>query len=122
MINIKMVVVAVALMVLMLAPLTVVHASFQCDGSVSRVGIAQTGRVSVVSTALFPDGEGRDVCNLYTPFKGVSVSTCRGWLGILMVAQVSNRSVSIQYTNDAYSCSTLPTWENALAPWAIYAN
>lgn len=106
---------------LLLAPLSSAHA-YACQGKVSRVAVSQNGRISVISTEMFPDGQGRDVCNLYTESKGVQPAVCRGWLAMLMAAQVSNRTVTIQYADNTYSCSSLPTWENALAPWAVYGD
>lgn len=79
-----------------LAPLSSAHA-YACQGKVSRVAVSQNGRVSVISTEMFPDGQGRDVCNLYMESKGVQPAVCRGWLAVLMAAQVSNRTVTIQY-------------------------
>jgi hypothetical protein len=105
----------------LLAMLSTAYAEYYCSGALSHVSIAQNGRVSVTSTEIFPDGQGRDVCNLYTPFKGVETATCRGWLAMLMAAQLSKKSVTLCYT-DTYSCSTQPTWDSASAPWAIDAD
>ena len=93
-----------------------------CTGKVSNISIAQDGRVSVISPEIYPDGNGKDVCNTDIPFRGISLSVCRGWLGLLMAAKASNRTVTIQYTDSTYSCSTFPNWENALAPISVYIN
>ena len=110
-----------AALTLLLVSLSTAYAEYYCSGAVSHVSIAQNGRVSVISTEIFPDGEGRDVCNLYTPFKGVQTATCRGWLAILMAAQISKEPVTLCYI-DTYTCSTQPTWDSASVPWAINAD
>ena len=93
-----------------------------CTGKVYNISVTQSGRVSVISPEIYPDGNGKDICNTETPFKGVSLTVCRSWLAILMTAKVSNRTVTVQYPDSTYSCSTFPNWENALAPFSIYIN
>lgn len=101
---------------------TSAHASYTCTGTVSNIAVAGSGRVSIVSTAIYGGSQGRDVCNLYTDFQGVSSATCKGWLAVLLTAQMSGRTVSIQYADSTYSCTTHPAWDSALAPWALFLN
>ncbi|TDF35107.1 hypothetical protein EYS14_22285 [Alteromonadaceae bacterium M269] len=87
-------------------------AAFNCTVTIKRVLIYANGAVNVLHT-------GRNdytvVCNLGSEYKGVGVTTCAMWAGMLQNIQ-ENKSRAGFYYNGEGSCATLPVYGNAPAP------
>jgi hypothetical protein len=97
------------------------HAEYNCVGHVEQIATRGGGGVSLISTEMFGDGNGRDICSLQADWKGVTPSTCRGWVAQALAAKSSGSTLRIQYT-DAYTCPSQPVWSSASSPWAIFSN
>ena len=96
-------------------------ADVTCTGHIDRVATSATGRVSIIATELFGDGNGRDICNVGNASNGIGVTTCQSWLAKVLAAKTAGGTISIQYTNGSL-CSAIPAWDGAYAPWAIFMN
>ena len=96
------------------------HADYNCIGHVEQIATRGGGGVSLISTEMFGDGQGRDICSLQADWKGVTPSTCRGWLAQALAAKSSGSILRLQYV-DGYTCPSQPQWTGASSPYAIFS-
>jgi hypothetical protein len=111
--------IALALMAVLVADIA--KAEVTCTGRIDRIVTSATGRVSLIATEVFGDGNGRDICNLSTVSNGISISTCQGWLANVLSAKAASGTISIQYAA-ATTCTSVAAWDSAPAPWALFLN
>jgi len=88
--------------------------TFSCSVNVDKVLLYKQGFVNIRHA-------GRNnftyICNLNEEWKGVSVTTCAMWVGLLQDVKKRNSKATFFYnTNDATSCADLPTYGNAPSP------
>ena len=95
-------------------------AAYTCTGQIDAINQGYDGSVSVLSVAIYGDGQGRKVCSLNELWKGVTVDTCKGWLSKLLSFEARNSDITIQYNGAVTSCATQPAWESAEAPWSMW--
>ena len=55
------------------------------------------------------------LCNLQTPWKGVSTEACFSWFGLLTAARTHSKPIGIYYVGDT-PCSALAVYGGAPAP------
>ncbi|MBQ4890693.1 hypothetical protein J8L86_12605 [Shewanella sp. MMG014] len=87
-------------------------AAFNCSVDVSRVLIYGNGSVNILHTGR---GDYTYICNLNNDWKGVSVTTCAMWTGMLQSIKQNNGKAIFYYGGEG-SCSTLPTYSGTPAP------
>ncbi|KPZ73134.1 hypothetical protein AN944_00282 [Shewanella sp. P1-14-1] len=87
-------------------------AAFNCSVDVSRVLIYGNGSVNILHTGR---GDYTNICNLNNDWKGVNVTTCAMWTGMLQSIKQNNGKAIFYYGGEG-SCSTLPTYGVAPAP------
>jgi hypothetical protein len=62
-------------------------------------------------------GDYTTVCNTQGGFGGIDGTICLAWYAAAVKALTDQTTVYIQYVNDGgYTCSNLPTYNNALVP------
>lgn len=88
--------------------------TFSCSANVNKVLLYKSGVVNVLHS-------GRNnytvVCSLNEEWKGVSVTTCAMWVGLLQDLKRRNVQAIFYYsTNEATSCADLPIYGNAPSP------
>ena len=94
------------------------HAAPQtCTGKILRYLTYYEG-----SVVIYPDwrNDWLFICNLNTPWKGVSVASCAAWLSTVKaaVSLPTHPSTTTTYA-DAPGCSSVPTYNSAPAPDSI---
>lgn len=87
-------------------------ATIFCSSNVKDVFVRDDGSVTFWMTDYFKFIQ---VCNLNTPWKGVSVNTCFSWFSSLSNAVTHAKVVSLPYDGVA-SCAALPSYGDAPAP------
>lgn len=95
------------------------YSAYQCEGLVESLNQNRNGEISLVSSEIYGDSDGRRICSLTETFDGVTAEVCRGWLPKLLAAKVSKTRITVQY-NDSNTCATQPTWSGASAPYAFW--
>lgn len=59
------------------------------------------------------------VCNIHGGWGGISPEVCLGWYGALVKAQADSLNVIVYYNTGSYTCSNLPTYASAPAPYYL---
>ena len=90
------------LAVAMLAALGTARADVYCNGVVQQHLVYNDGTLMVIAPW---SGQWVFLCNLQSPWKGVSTEACFSWYGLISTAKVHNKSVGVYYVNDT-SCPT----------------
>lgn len=94
-------------------------ANLWCSGTPENLYIADMGQ-------LFIRGSWRtdytQLCNVEGEWKGIPQQTCWSWYGILSSAITNTRLVTVYYSNSAYTCATMPTYEAAEPPGYVMLN
>jgi len=88
--------------------------TFSCNAKVNKVLLYKNGAVNVLHT-------GRNnytvICNLNQEWKGVSITTCALWVGLLQSVKERGTNTTFYYSSsEATSCSDLPIYGNAPSP------
>ena len=107
-----------ALLAGLFLPLHATSAEFGCTASVAGVLVYRDGWVNVKHTGR---NDWTFVCNLSTPWKGVSVSTCAMWTSLLMQLKKDGKRAEFLYYSDpdVTSCTGLLRYGSAPAPYYI---
>lgn len=66
-------------------------------------------------------GDYVQVCNVNAVWKTVSPALCQTWYATLLAARYSGSQITIAYSQDM-TCTTIPVYEAAPAPFAIQTN
>lgn len=86
--------------------------AFFCEVEVQKVLIYSNGYVNIFHS-------GRNdftyICNLNSPYKEVSVTTCAMWTAFLQNVQ-QNQNKAVFYYKGSGSCESLATYGNSPAP------
>lgn len=96
---------------LIFSPLS--YADVSCSGSVKNVALYAGGNV-LISTEYRNDNT--VICNVQSPWKGISAETCRSMLSTVLVAQTSKQDLMVYYAGDNLTCKNIPTYSSAPAP------
>lgn len=91
------------------------HADAGCTGYIDNVWTKNDGSVFALQDAV---GHYTKMCNLNTPWFGISTSTCFGWFSALNSAVIYNKPVAVYYEGP-YSCTTLPADSDAPPPYYL---
>lgn len=94
--------------------------AYQCQGMIETINQGRDGAISVVSTELFGDSEGRRICYLTDTWKEVSPEVCMGWLSKLLSVKATGTKMTVQYNDSGIACSGQATWDGAESPWALW--
>ena len=62
------------------------------------------------------------VCHLRQTWKGIAPETCAFWYALMVTSQTNAKPVTVYYTNSAYTCATLPTYQASPAPGYVMQN
>lgn len=99
---------------------TASYASIRCEGLIENLFVDRTGDVVMHSQQMYGSAPGRAICNLSVARKGVSPETCRGWYAGLLSQVAANKPAVIYYSEaETATCSSVPTWTDAVAPWGV---
>jgi hypothetical protein len=83
-----------------------------CSGLVSDHLVYSNGTLMIRAPWL---NEWTYLCNLQSPWKGVSTEACFTWFSLVTAARANNKPVGAYYQTQL-TCATLGTYENAPAP------
>ena len=98
----------------------IVSAQYTCTGKIERINQGYNGNISVVSSSIYGDTQGRTICSLNAERNGVSIETCKGWLSKLLSHEARGVNITIQYNDATTSCDAQPAWSAAGNPWALW--
>jgi hypothetical protein len=87
-------------------------AELYCTGLVSEHLVYADGTLMVSTTWLTG---WTYLCNLQSPWKGVSTEACFSWFSLVTAARTNNKPVGLYY-DSTQTCATLPSYGNAPAP------
>jgi len=88
--------------------------TFSCNANVSKVLLYKSGAVNILQSAR---NDYTVVCNLNQEWKGVSITTCALWVGILQGIKERGTKAQFYYsTSEATSCADLPHYGSAPSP------
>lgn len=89
-------------------------AALSCTGTVSQIQTSVSGELRVLPAWR---GDWITLCNINSPWKGVSVEVCKRWHAHVLTAQIAQTNSRIYYaTTTAASCSAMGNYTNADAP------
>jgi hypothetical protein len=82
-------------------------ANYSCDGTVSYLGVANDGAVTVkLSNSTL-----HTICNIVIQGNyAIHPTVCKGVYGTLLAAKTSKTIVKLYYTDNGYNCATIPNW------------
>ncbi len=109
--------VAVSLGVMLMCMSGAASAATMCAGQIRSLFVDNGAQLMVLPTFL---GDWVQVCNISTPWKGISVDVCKSWFATLTALRASQDTVMFRY-NENMACNGIPTYTNAPAP-AYIAN
>lgn len=90
---------------------TPAHASYECQGTITQLGLGNDGTVVVQGPGGLP---AIYLCSVsYTTSNGFGPDSCKAAYATLLAARLSGQSVNI-FFNDNLTCSTQPAW----TPWS----
>lgn len=91
----------------------ILHAgNYTCTGNVSQVTVEPGGNVNI--SLSFKNGESMSwvyLCSLTDMSKSVTPATCKGILSTVMVAKLSDRSITMWFNNAVETCNA-PPWSH----------
>ena len=96
------------------------HAAYTCTGKIDAINQGHDGSVSITSTAMYGNSQGRKICDLSIEWNGVSPDTCKGWLSKLLSHEARSEEITLQYNDANTACSDQPAWSSASKPWALW--
>lgn len=92
-------------------------APFSCNARLGTVLVYADGSVNVLHSGR---GDYTYVCNLNTPWKGVTVQTCAMWTSLLLKLKGEGKNaIFFYYGGDGASCANMDVYSNAPAPTYI---
>jgi len=92
------------------------EAAASCSGTVDTVLLYYDGSVNIIASWR---GDYTYVCNVHGGWGGISAEVCLGWYGALVKAQANSLNVIAYYNTGSYTCSNLPTYAAAPAPYYL---
>lgn len=92
------------------------EAAASCSGTVGTVLLYYDGSVNMLASWR---GDYTYVCNIHGGWGGISPEVCLGWYGALVKAQADSLNVIVYYNSGSYTCSNLPTYASAPAPYYL---
>lgn len=91
-------------------------ASIWCSGTINAVYLASDGSVVINGSWR---GDYTEICNEQGTFGGIDQPTCLAWYAAAVSAQRAQSKVELDYPNDTYTCSNLPTYSSSIAPYYL---
>ena len=89
-----------------------------CHGKVERVYVDKSGSVYIFGNWR---QDYTQICNVNSPWKGVSLELCKTWFSLAVTAKVSAGNVIVQY-GDVAACNSIPHYSNAPSPNYVMLN
>lgn len=75
-----------------------------CGGKIKNIAVRHTGEVRLITTFQSSDAH-FTICNIDSPWKGVSTNVCKMWVSQAQVAYAAERHINLYYP-DGTSCAT----------------
>lgn len=105
---------------LMSAATPALAGSLSCVGALSQIMTTASGDLRVVPSWR---GDWVTLCNVITPWKGVSIDVCKRWHAQALAAQITQGGAQIDYPVTAVSsCGGMGTNGSADAPGSLTNN
>lgn len=97
-----------------------VAASILCEGKADLLFLTRSGNIELYSSQIYGSGDGRYVCNVSGLWKDVSADTCKAWYAAMLTKISSGKPIKLYYASEEVaSCSAIPTYSSAFAPYGI---
>ena len=90
------------LAVVCLGTIGAARADVYCNGVVPQHLVYSDGTLMIIAPW---NGQWVFLCNMQSPWKGVSTEACFSWYGLISSAKIHNKSVGIYYVTDT-TCTT----------------
>ena len=109
-----------ALIIALLAAAAPAQAGFYCTGTIAGTYTDSNGYLFASLNAANgnPNGNWFMFCNVGTTWSGINPQTCVSWTATITSAVLTNKPVSVYYDTTS-SCTTLPTYSAAPAPYFV---
>jgi|GEM_PF-6236497 len=95
------------------------QAKIWCSGKIERVLVRDDGALGIVSSGIYGNTTGRDLCHVDNSIGVVSPSTCESWMKLATTSKITGFNLVVVY-NSSSSCSAVSDWGNAEIPFNVY--